>query len=118
MLKSKITLGLFFLICAFSCKKESGSDALTGKWRTTEILFTAANSSGPLYIQFIWPGKVQSTFSLACTGYSISGHNLTLKFNGAADLTQTTYTYSIKQDTLTLYQTNCSNNCTLTFVKE
>ena len=117
-MKSKITLVLLILFCAFSCKKESGSDALTGKWRTTEILFTAANTSGPLYIQFIWPSKVQSTFFSACTGYSISGSNLTLKFTGAADLTQTTYAYAIKQDTLTLNQNNCSNNCTLTFVKE
>src|SRR5579871_6473538 len=107
-MKSKIILGFILLASTFSCKKESGSDALTGKWRTTEIFYTA-NISEPLYVQFIWPGKVQSTFFGNCTGYTMSGDNLTLKFNGAADLTQTTYTYSIKQDTLTLNQDNCSS---------
>ena len=116
-MKSRFTLVLLLLIGAFSCKKESGSDALTGKWRTTEILFTDNSSSGPLYIQFIWPGKVQSTFFSACTGYTLNGNNLLL-INTGAQVSQLSYTYSIKQDTLTLDQNNCTSGCTLTFVKE
>ncbi len=117
-MKLKITLVLLLVSFAFGCKKETNGDALTGKWRTTEILFTSNSNSGPLYIQFIWPGNVQSTFFTECIGYNISGKNLTLKFNGAADLTQATYTYTIKQDTLKLNQNNCTSNCSLTFVKE
>ncbi|MBS1532409.1 MAG: hypothetical protein JSU01_19055, partial [Bacteroidetes bacterium] len=97
-MKLKITLAFILLLSAFSCKKETGSDALTGKWRTTEILFTGNMSEGPLYIQFIWPGKVQSTFFSKCTGYSTSGDKLTLKNTGAA-VSQLNYTYTIKHDT-------------------
>jgi hypothetical protein len=116
-MKLKITLGLILLACTFSCKKEARSDALTGKWRTTEILFTA-NMSEPLYIQFIWPGKVQSTFFSKCTGYSASGDGLTLKYTDAT-ISQASYMYNIKHDTLTLYPIDCSGaGCNLTFVKE
>jgi hypothetical protein len=115
-MKPKIILAFILLLSAFSCKKEASSDALTGKWRTTEILFTT-NMSEPLYIQFIFPGKVQSTFFSKCTGYNINGGDLTLKYTGAS-ISQAAYTYSIKQDTLTLNQNNCTSGCTLTFVKE
>ena len=116
-MKPKIILAFILLTFAFSCKKEAGRDALTGKWRTTEILFTA-NISEPLYIQFIWPGKVQSSFFSKCTGYSTSGDGLTLKYTGAT-ISQAAYTYTIKQDTLTLYPIECAGaGCNLTFVKE
>jgi hypothetical protein len=115
-MKLKITLASILLIFAFSCKKDATNNAIVGKWRTTEILLTA-NISEPLYIQFIWPGKVQSTYFSKCTGFSINGDNLTLKNTGAA-VSQLTYTYSIKQDTLTLYPTDNSSNSYLTFVKE
>ena len=115
-MKLKITLAAILLIFAFSCKKDTTSDAITGKWRTTEILLTD-NISEPLYIQFIWPGKVQSTYFSKCTGFSIDGDNLTLKNTGAT-VSQLNYKYSIKQDTLTLYPTDNSSNSYLTFVKE
>jgi hypothetical protein len=115
-MKLKITLASVLLIFAFSCKKEATSNPIVGKWRTTEILFTA-NISEPLYIQFIWPGKVQSTYFSKCTGFSIDGSDLTLKNTGAA-VSQLNYRYSIKQDTLTLYPTDNSANSDLTFVKE
>lgn len=117
-MKLKITLAFILLASAFSCKKEANSDALTGKWRTTEILLTPATNQ-PLYIQFSWPDKAQSTFFPNCTGYSLNGNNLTLKNTGIA-ATQVTYTYTIKQDTLTLYPTNSSDcsGCSFPFVKE
>jgi hypothetical protein len=115
-MKLKITLAFILLAFVCSCKKDANSDAITGKWRTTEIFFTA-NMSEPLYIQFIWPGKVQSTFFSKCTGYSINGSNLTLK-NTGAQVSQLNYTYAIKQDTLTLYPIDNSNGGNLTFVKE
>jgi hypothetical protein len=117
-MKLKIIPGLILLACTFSCKKETHSDALTGKWRTTRILYTNNSMSGPLYIQFIWPGKVQSTFFSKCTGYSASSDGLTLKFTGA-EISQASYMYNIRQDTLTLYPIECSGGgCNLTFVKE
>jgi hypothetical protein len=116
-MKLKTTLAFILLLFAFACKKNAESDAVTGKWRTTEIFFTSANSDGPLYIQFIWPGKVQSTYFSKCTGYSIKGNNLTLENTGAPNLT---YSYTIKSDTLTLYNAaGCSTgNCNAAFVKE
>lgn len=116
-MKLTIIPGLILLACTFSCKKEAHSDALTGKWRTTQILYTA-NLSEPLYVQFIWPGKVQSTFFSKCTGYSASGHDLTLKFTNST-ISQASYTFYIKQDTLTLspIELSCAA-CGLTFVKE
>ncbi len=116
-MKTKLVLAFLLLTFAYSCKKDANSSLVIGKWRTTEILFTA-NMSEPLYIQFMSPARVQSTFFSDCTGYSISGDNLTLKFTGAADLTQLSFTYSIKGDTLILNQNNCSSGCNLSFVKE
>src|SRR3569623_1532836 len=98
-MKPKTILAFILLAFAFSCKKEAGSDALTGKWRTTEILYTN-NTSEPLYIQFIWPGKVQSTFFSKCTGYIASSDGLTLKYTNAT-ISEASYGYNIKQDTLT-----------------
>jgi len=116
-MKLKITLAFISLAFVFSCKKETSSDALTGKWRTTEIFFMANASGGLLYIQFIWPGKVQSTYFSKCTAYSINGSNLTLKYTGAP-VSQVIYTYTIKRDTLTLYPNDSSSGGNMTFVKE
>src|ERR1700740_2290370 len=116
-MKLKITLAFISLAFVFSCKKETGSDALIGKWRTTEIFFMANTSGGPLYIQFIWPGKVQSTYITKCTGYSTDGNTLTLKYTGAP-VSQATYTYTIKQDTLTLYPGAGLSGGNMIFVKE
>jgi hypothetical protein len=120
-MKLKITLALILLLSAFSCKKDANGGPVVGKWRTTEI-FLMTNISEPLYIQFISPDKVQSTFFSKCTGYSINGDNLTLK-NTDAQVSQLNYTYSIKQDTLTLHPSDSStiansNGVDLTFVKE
>jgi hypothetical protein len=121
-MKTKITLAFILLAFTFSCKKDANSDALTGKWRTTEILFTA-NMSEPLYIQFTPPGKVQSTYFQYCTGYTVTDNILTLKYTGSPGIAQATYSYSIKNDTLSLYPNNSpesanGNGVDLTFVKE
>jgi hypothetical protein len=116
-MKLKIILGFVLLLAAFSCKKDANGGPIIGKWRTTEILFTA-NISEPLYIQFISPDKIQSTFFSKCTGYNIKGDNLTLKYADAS-ISQVTYTYTIRQDTLTLNADDCPDGgCSLTFVKE
>jgi len=120
-MKLKITLAFILLLSAFSCKKDANGGPIVGKWRTTEI-FLMTNISEPLYIQFMSPNKVQSTFFSKCTGYSINGDNLTLKNTGAA-VSQLNYSYTIKQDTLTLHPSdsstsNSSGEANLTFVKE
>lgn len=115
----KIILALIVLLSAFSCKKDAKTDALTGKWRTTQIFYLAnTNMSEPLYIQFISPGKVQSTYFQYCTGYSVNGNDLTLKYTGSPGITQATYAFSIKHDTLTLYIGDSTGAPDLTFVKE
>ena len=119
-MKLKITLGLILLLFAFSCKKDANGGPIVGKWRTTEMFFTMSSISEPLYIQFISPDKVQSTFFSKCTGYSTNGNELTLKYTGAS-ISQATYTYTIKQDTLILYPDPSSSECSgcnFTFVKE
>ena len=116
-MKPKITLAFLLLLSIFSCKKDSNNYPLVGKWRTTEILYTAILTEPP-YIQFSSAGKVQSTFFFYCTGYSVNGNDLTLKYTGSPSLTQVNYTYTIKGDTLTMRADTCSSNCNLTFVKE
>lgn len=120
----KIILAFILLLFAFSCKKDANGGSIIGKWRTTEFYFasngplqyTAQTPAGPLYIQFNWPGTVQSTYFTKCTGYSIKGNNLTLINTGAANIT---CVYTIKSDTLTLSPDNCpSGNCNTIFVKE
>ncbi|MGZ3777099.1 MAG: hypothetical protein ACXVIY_05125 [Mucilaginibacter sp.] len=121
-MKTKFTLALILLALAFSCKKDANSSPIDGKWRTTEILFTP-NMTEALYIQFIPPGKVQSTFFSNCSGYSINGNDLTLKYNSSSSINQASYTYSIKNDTLSLSPVNGpesanGSSIVLTFVKE
>lgn len=115
-MKLKITLAFMFFAFVFSCKKDATNNPLTGKWRTTDIFYTS-NMSEPLYIQFIWPGKVKSTYFSKCTSYSAEGNNLTL-INTGTPITKLTFTYTISQDSLTLYPSDNFNNSNLTFVKE
>jgi len=117
-MKPKIILVFILLLSAFSCKKEAKTDALTGKWRTTALLYTTNMTEAP-YIQFIYPGKVQSTYFQYCTSYSVNGSALTLKYTGSPSISQENYTYYIKQDTLTLNTNDpTANSFPLTFVKE
>jgi hypothetical protein len=116
-MKLKIALAFILLLSAFSCKKDANNGPLIGKWRTTQIFYMNYMAEQP-YIQFSPQGKVQSTYFSNCTGYSTSGNNLTLKFTGPPGLTEATYAYRIKNDTLTLYTGDSTGAPDKTFVKE
>ena len=118
-MKLKITLASILLLVVFSCKKGANNGPIVGKWRSTQLLLMNAISE-PLYVQFNASGTVQSTYFTNCTGYSVTGNDLTLKYTGSS-ISQVDYTYSIKQDTLTLYPTDATTSCvgcSFSFVKE
>ena len=129
-MKLKIALGLVIVLFAFSCKKDSNSNPLIGKWRSTEIYYPPDGegmymtkygintANGELYVQFGQGGAIQSTFFSDPTSYSTKGNAITIYFTGAADLTQSNFTYTIKKDTLTLYPTSDCSGCSFPFVKE
>lgn len=128
-MKLKIASAFIFLLFAFSCKKDA-NNSLIGKWRTTQIYYAADGqgmymtkygintAGGQLYVQFGLAGTIQSTFFADSRSYSVKGNQITINLTGAADVTQATYAYTIKNDTLKMYPNEGCSGCVFPFVRE
>jgi hypothetical protein len=117
-MKPKITAVLIVLLFAFSCKKDSNSPSLAGKWQYAGPILFTVNIAGGLYVQFETNGQVQSTYFTDCTKYSITGNNsVALTFTGQYAGTDA-YDYSINGDTLKMTAKNCTQGCTVPFVRD